>query len=244
MPSIPSFLAGRLVLGTIIAATLGTIGYWAAPGLTSESKLQLIPPGGTYEQGDTFDITVEVSSGQQVNVFGGEVHFSPELLTVESISYNTSVADLWAEKPWHENGEGVVHFAGGTTYPGGFIGTDELLTITFKSEAAGSDAIALRNVRILLHDGLGTDADVPPSIDRIITIDPPEETSNAEDPEITKSSINVVEELVTDVNGDGQTSFADVSALMFRLGSDNAAADINNDGTVNTADLSILLEAL
>lgn len=216
-----------------------------SPLIGEQTDLHFSPESVTLERGATFYLSLEVTSGQPVNVFSGEVHFDDTLLTVESISYNTSIADLWAEKPWYDEGAGVVHFAGGTTDPGGFIGTGELLTITFRGVATGESAIALTDARVLRYDGLGTDVDLPAPIDSLIMIEDQDLGDQVKlQKEREERSVQVVEQLDLDVNDDGRVSFADVSGFMFDLGTQARRSDFNGDGRVSATDLSILLNAL
>jgi hypothetical protein len=46
---------------------------------------------------------------------------------------------------------------------------------------------------------------------------------------------------VGDVNGDGLVNVFDLSTMLSKWGTNNAAADLNHDGTVNVFDLSSLL---
>lgn len=196
-----------------------------------------------YVIGETFTVDIMVDSRVPTNVFAGEIDFDPSILRVQSIAYNTSIADLWAEKPWYENGAGTINFAGGTTETGGFSGAGKLISITFETLRAAKSALTLHDGHILRHDGLGTDARMRPSIDTIITTE--ETRTRAKITDIPKPVPVVVLEKkpTTDLNGDGVTTIADVSIFMLHLASNDARSDFNENGTVDTADLSILLES-
>jgi hypothetical protein len=99
----------------------------------------------------------------------------------------------------------------------------------------------INNPRILLHDGMGTDAELKPSIDALITVEN-EENLLQQNTDRMVAPITITQEPPdTDLNGDGKQSIADVSIFMIHLASQNMRSDLNGDGTVNTADLSLLL---
>lgn len=238
----PFVHVSRWIVGGVILAVLGLSGSMLIP---PETNMRIEPQLGAYLIGDTFMVDIVVSSETPVNVFKGEVHFDPAVLRIESIDYNTSIADLWAEQPWYENGAGTLSFIGGTTHRGGFIGTGDLITITFKTLHEGPATINIENVRILKHDGLGTDVAVAQPIDAIFTIG---EEELAGQTVLQKSILGptlqvVTEQPTTDLNGDGKQSLADISIFMLDLASQNSRSDFNGDTKISTADLSIILDA-
>ena len=98
------FRHGLLVAGMILAflgvgnSVLNTL----VDTLTVDMHIE--PSSGTRIVGEEFTVSVVVQSNEPVNVFKGDVHFDPDMLYVSSIDYNTSIADLWAKRPWYENG--------------------------------------------------------------------------------------------------------------------------------------------
>ena len=234
-----------VLLGAALVSTIAYLGLVASPfGSVPKVDMRTEPAQVMLNVGDTTSIDIVVESDIPVNVFAGNVHFDPRVLKVASIDYNLSIADLWAELPWYSNGDGVVNFAGGTTKPGGFTGTGSLLTITFKTLAAGNGDITIDDARILLHDGLGTDATLEQPIDTIITIAEPNITHEVLYKEGGGTDLLVLPEPpATDLNNDGKQSIADLSIFMMHLASGNKRSDFNKDGKVTVSDLSILLEA-
>lgn len=234
--------------GNILPLTLlvsGVVGLVAAIGalLLTESTttdMYLETDKQVEIVGDTFTVDVMVMSRIPVNVFAGVVEFDPDLLQVASIDYNTSIADLWAEKPWYENGAGTINFAGGSTMPGGFRGTGSLVRITFETTHGGEAKLTLHEPRILIHDGLGTDASLPASIDTIVSIGTPnlivQTNKKMAAPLILKDAPPS-----TDLNGDNKQTLADVSIFMLHMSTQNPRSDFNQDGTVGIADLSHIL---
>lgn len=244
MPSIP---AGYLLTGAIIAAFLSLGSIVVTPKLQAPlADITISPQTGTFTIGDTFTVDVRVESTVPTNVFSGLISFDSDILVVESIDYNTSLADLWAIEPWYSNGDGTLNFAGGTTRSGGFVGKEKLLSATFRSIGEGEGVLSLGKARVLRHDGLGTDASLSDPIDAVFIVSPQELAEKTVSKE-TSSSGNVrvlSKENSTDLNDDGKTTLADVSIFMLHLSSQNLRSDFNDDGKVGTKDLSILMNAI
>jgi hypothetical protein len=241
---------GTIVYGALFAsaivALLSLVGFLVVPETTEPiADMRIEPAQGHVTVGDTFAVDVVVSAQTPVNVFKGQVNFDHTILRVESIDYNTSIADLWAELPWYENGEGTVNFAGGTTQSGGFQSTGSLITITFRAYALGDTSLRLEGARILEHNGLGTDVVLTRSIDAIFEV---EESIIASQtvaaPEASTVQLAVTPERPsTDLSGDGKQTIADVSIFMLHMLSEDLRYDFNADGTVDAKDLSIIMSA-
>ena len=240
--SVVPLLLGALALMGLMTA-LGVVGI---PGLEKPvASIALEPQSGLLARGDIFTVHIVVSSNIAVNVFGGELDFDQNVLQVQSINYNTSVADLWAEKPWYSNGDGTLNFVGGTTRKGGFVGSENLLTITFKAIGTGAGTLTLRGARILQHDGLGTDAPLSSPIDALFTVENSPANKDVLAPEaMPRSSFTVLSQKPdTDLNGDGKHTLIDTSIFMLHIGQGESRYDFNQDGHVDTKDLSIILNA-
>lgn len=240
--------AGTIVPPTLIASVILSIlavtGMYLLPTDTEETALLLT--SGTYVSapGETFTVKIETTSDIPVNAFKGTITFNEEVLTVASIDYNTSLADLWAEEPWYKNGAGTIEFAGGTTRPGGFTGTDTLLTVTFKALNPGNGNLVLSNTLILMHDGQGTEAVLTNYIDTLFTVSAKEPEQIITHEAKSAAEVIVLNELPTpDLTNDGKVNTADLSIFLLLLPTNNPKGDFNGDGKVNTADLSILLDA-
>ena len=150
--AIPITLVGTAIiaLGAILGITLVT------DETLPEALIRIEPRERSLLVGDPLEIRIIVDSSVPVNVFAGELYFTHDVLRVSSIDYNTSIADLWAELPWYSNGDGVVHFGGGTTQQGGFVGSGTLINITFDTVAIGEGVVSLSGPKIFLDARLIT----------------------------------------------------------------------------------------
>ncbi len=241
MPSLFLPLLGA----TVILAFLSFLGLVVVPErVETLVDMRIEPHTAIIEPDHTFIAKIVVSSPFPVNVFSGELSFNPQVLEVESIEYNTSIADLWAEKPWFENGAGTLNFIGGTTRQGGFIGVGELITIHFKAKQEGAGTLAIKDAHVLMHDGLGTFALMKEPIDAVFSVAPSAQDKNL----IIESAIGTHYTVIqkppsTDLNGDGTHSIADISIFMLHLVGDDPRYDFNQDGRVNLKDLGIIMSA-
>lgn len=235
---------GRVLVASLLLGMVGVGGFFGfSSGDNATADMRIVESSTTLTVGDVFTINIVVTAKKPMNVFKGVLVFDSTALTIQSIDYNTSLADLWAEEPWYSNGEGTLNFIGGTTRSGGFIGTEKLLTVTFKTKSVGTTALALQQITILQHDGLGSEAVVDTPIDTIFTVQ--ERLSQSEiiiDPtNKTGQPLRILPtNLSTDLNNDGKQSITDVSIFMRHLTTQDLRSDFNQDGRVNLQDLSIL----
>lgn len=240
----PAIYTIRVVLlGTAALVATAITALSIAPRMPTTVAMQLSPEIATIAVGDTTDISVVVESPVAVNAFSGEVVFDSNVFEVASISYNTSIANLWVEEPWYNRSDNSVYFAGGTTAPGGFTGRGALLTISLRALQPGDVEVALEDIRILLHDGLGTDAEIQEPLDSVFTATGTSSVRYVPPSEPT-SALTVRTQLPDpDLNGDGMINFLDISILLTRLGSSDERYDLNGDGAVNTRDFQMIQAA-
>jgi hypothetical protein len=239
--SLPLGLVTLVATGLAAATILSLIAY---PPPTTPVSLRIEPVAQTLVQGETFTIRIIVAATEPVNAFTGELVFSNETLEVVAIDYNTTVADLWVEEPWYNRADNTLYFAGGTTKPGGFIGTDTLLSITLAAKRVGTASLALKKAQVLQHNGLGTEAPLTLSVDALFTTTELAVQTNKLSPfPITKTYTIIPTPPNFDLTGDGVVTFADVSIFLLHLGSSDLRYDFNRDGSVTTEDLTLLLTA-
>jgi len=232
-------MAYLLSFRTILIA-LGILGGSLAASVvltdTPQASIYLVPDTSFVEVGDKVTIAVMVQSNMSVNAFTSELVFDPEFFQVTSISYNTSIANLWVEEPWYNRANNSVYFAGGTTITDGFIGTGELLRTTLHAKKAGNTAVILRNTRVLAHDGLGRDVSLKTPLDTLFSIDTTPFAAPLEETGV--STIAVISDVPPlDANDDGVVDFKDIGTLLTALGSKKDKYDYNRDGTVNWSDV-------
>jgi hypothetical protein len=107
------------------------------------------------------------TEGEIINALEGEILFPEELLELVEIRDGDSIINLWVERPSIEL-TGKVIFSG--IIPTGFTGVlspyyegygpGKIFSLIFVSKKEGQGTVVLENGKVLLHDGLGTPANV------------------------------------------------------------------------------------
>jgi hypothetical protein len=231
-------LSMRMVVALVVAITstfVATVVLNDRPG----AELELSPNLATIAMNETFTVSVMARSSVPANAFTGEIVFDTNRLTVESIDYNTSIANLWVKEPWYNRADNSIYFAGGTTAPGGFSGRGELLRVTLRATQPGDTTLSLRNVRVMAHDGLGTDLPIGEPLDALFTVDTTPYTLPSPEAEEDKFVTVVPLQPNLDLNDDGERNFQDISVLLLNIGRSVPAYDFTGDGQVTWSDVRV-----
>lgn len=150
MFSLTHTLIHKLIIATIIG-----FGFFALVSPTLAADLLMTPATGNYSVGQTFTVTVVVApAGASVNAVEAGLKFNPAVLSVVSFS-KAPTFSLWTTEPTFSNTAGTFTFGGGSPAP--FTAQSNLLTITFRTLAAGSGSLTVANASVLAADGRGTD---------------------------------------------------------------------------------------
>ena len=121
------------------------------------ASLYFSPSTGAYTIGQTFNVSVYVSSTEQpMNAADGVISFSKDKLEVVSLSKLGSMINLWVQEPRFSNGDGTVNFEGIVLNPGFTGGAGKILTIAFKARGFGNAALGFASASVLANDGNGT----------------------------------------------------------------------------------------
>lgn len=125
------------------------------PIAVDAATLSLNPGTGVYRAGDTFTASVVVNTrSKAINAAEGTLSFNPQELSVVGITKG-SIFSLWAVDPTFSNSAGTITFGGGS--PTGYTGSNGVvLSITFRTTAAGSPRVSFTKGSVLAADGRGT----------------------------------------------------------------------------------------
>ncbi|MFA4937367.1 MAG: cohesin domain-containing protein [Patescibacteria group bacterium] len=127
------------------------------PKLASAATLNLSPSSVGIKTGSTFNITVSVSSSDQaMNAASGAISFPIDKLEVTSVSKSSSIISLWVQEPSFNNSSGGILFEGIVLNPGYKGAGGRLISISFKTKAAGTADITFSSGSVLANDGKGT----------------------------------------------------------------------------------------
>jgi hypothetical protein len=123
------------------------------------ATLSFGPSSGMFIIDTTFDVSVFLDTqGEEVNTIEVYLKFPTDKLQLVFPSVGQSIIDIWFTPPKFNNQTGVVELRGGI--PGGVNVTKGLVTkLTFRARGVGLAPLKfLEDSRVLLNDGLGTDA--------------------------------------------------------------------------------------
>jgi hypothetical protein len=107
--------------------------------------------------GRFFETGIIIDSGEQsINAVEGKIYFPNNLLEFVNTKENNSIISFWIEKPKLIGN--YIKFSG--IVPGGYIGQANLFELIFKTKQSGQGNIHAQDLKILLNDGLGTEASI------------------------------------------------------------------------------------
>ena len=111
----------------------------------------------SFRVGDVVSVLVLIDTeSQTLNAVEAEIIFPSDILEFVTVNDAGSVISLWVKKPTFD-GVDSVSLSGIT--PGGFSSqTTELLELKFRAVKAGQGMVVSDQVKLLIHDGLGTEA--------------------------------------------------------------------------------------
>lgn len=150
------------------------------------ASLYFSPSSDTYNVGESFPVSVYVSSADQaMNAASGIISFPQDKLEVTSLSKSGSIFTFWVQEPVFSNSAGTVTFEGIVLNPGFTGSTGKIITVNFEAKAAGSVPLTFSSGSVLANDGKGTNILVSMGAAayalaaKIITPLPPGETPTA-----------------------------------------------------------------
>jgi len=121
------------------------------------ATLFLSPANGSYSVGQTFSVSVYVSSSDQaMNAVSVNISFPSNLLQVVSLSKTNSIITNWVQEPSFSNTSGTINLEGIVLNPGYQGNSGRIITITFKAKSAGTAEVVFTSSSVLANDGLGT----------------------------------------------------------------------------------------
>jgi hypothetical protein len=188
-------------------------------------EMCIIPDDNRFvEVGETVTLHVIANADTPINVIGGTIHIPTDFVTLDTISREDSIIDLWTEEPVLGDDQ-ILRFAGGVVNKTGFLGEGKVITLVLHPTQEGEATIAFADTHMLAHDGTGM------------------EVTCANNPIIL--SIRPATYPSPDVNGDKQVNIFDfgiVSARLFMTY--ERPYDLNLDGLITMSDLGILISNL
>jgi hypothetical protein len=200
---------------------------------TQSSYIRLESSETSIEAGENFTLHVYAQAHVPINAVDITLSFDKNSVEVVQVDRGQSVLTIWTEDPIVRSNKVILR---GGTYRKGFIGEHEIASIDLRALSTGLGTFEAKDVVLLAGDGSGTPVTVSESLDSSVSFFVYDE--NTEPSEI---AVHVKVKIVTDINGDGKVTLADISAFMGAWGSKKATYDFNSDGKMTFRDFSIIL---
>lgn len=195
--------------------------------------------------GDTFDVDVNVNARTPINALGATIVFPPETIEILGISKKRSFFDLWTEETVIKEAAGQIHFSGGTTHPGGMIGTGTVITLSIRAKQPGEAQLTVSELQVLAHDGRGTQLDANARTFTYDIEEAPAGAASASPQGSTWAPAAGPAAPSADFDGNGRITLVDVSILTVRLLLPyDTRYDLDTNGSVGLSDLSILFSQM
>jgi hypothetical protein len=148
-----SFKEKEILYACLLAFVLIFFGV----SIVNAATLYLSPSSGSYAVGQSFGVSVYVSSADQaMNAASGLISFPPDKLEVASLSKTGSIFSLWVQEPTFSNSVGTVTFEGIVLNPGFTGSAGKIITVNFKAKTAGNVILTFSSGSVLANDGKGT----------------------------------------------------------------------------------------
>jgi hypothetical protein len=132
-----------------------------ASKLLAHVSVSLSPRSGSFEEDSTFQVPIFINTeNRSINGIEVRVNFDKNKLSIINPTGGTSIIGVWVEPPSFDNTRGTASYVGvvpnGITTESGLVGT-----ITFRAISIGNAVVSIASSsKILLNDGLGTEAQV------------------------------------------------------------------------------------
>jgi hypothetical protein len=135
------------------------------------AQLYFSPKTGTFQPGETISVELRVDNqGECINAADISIGFSKDQVEIVDISRGDSIFSIWITPPVVRQEFGLINMVGGI--PGGYCGripgdpsvTNVIATVimrfknSIKTLPVSTKLTLLKTTRVILHDGLGTDA--------------------------------------------------------------------------------------
>ncbi len=107
-----------------------------------------------------FEVKVFIdTAGENINTIEGNIFFPTQLLELKELKESNSIIIFWVEAP-KALPAGKISFSGIT--PGGYQGNrGQVLSFIFQTKATGEGILQVRDSKVYLNDGLGTQKELP-----------------------------------------------------------------------------------
>lgn len=214
----------------------------SAQAILSDTDTYIIvePSTNSLRAGKAFYLDVYVHTEAEINAVDLELEFPSDRMKVTGIDTGESVITLWTDEPYIEGN--TVYMRGGT-FRRGFQGEHLIATINAEALESGIAEVTVTDYMLLAGDGSGTKIEVDETDESSATIYIANQDGSLPPSALGVSSLEarVSIQIITDIDGDGDVSLADVSRFMAAWRDKNVIFDFNGDGRMTFRDFGIIL---
>lgn len=209
----------------------------AALTSSQATTVRFVSSQAVVEAGDRFSLQVMVDATKPVNAVDVAIALPEDLVEVISLDTGESVITIWTEEPSYDNG--IVYLRGGT-FRKGFVGTHQIVTIELEAKRTGVATVALDDMELYAGDGSGEEVAIATEeVSTQVTIGNAGSLLTNEMGDRLTGEATL--QIVTDIDGDGEVSLADVTAFMGAWHNRDRTYDFNGDGKMTFQDFAIIL---
>jgi hypothetical protein len=206
----------------------------------NQSFIHIETSDTSVREGDFFQIDVYISAHTPVNAVDVVLDFPKDQVDITGIDVGESVITLWTTEPYIENNTVVLR---GGTFRRGFLGDHLIATINAQAKTSGLATFEVSDIMLLAGDGTGSEVSVSESGEEstqllIASEDGTFVTANTDGSGIEG---DITLRIVTDIDGDGTVSLADISRFMGAWSSKTEVFDFSGDGRMTFRDFAIIL---
>jgi len=207
---------------------------------TNKSFIHIESSVSSVRAGQIFSIDVFVTAHVPVNAVNISLDFPKDQVQITGIDTGESVITLWTQQPYIENNTVVLS---GGTFRRGFIGTHRIAKVNARAIESGLAQFNISDVTLLAGDGTGTSVKVSKTDADSATLYVlgKDEASPAASEEGVGLEGTISVFIITDIDGDGKVTLADISRFMAAWSSKSTIFDFNNDGKMTFIDFGIIL---
>lgn len=204
-------------------STTFTVSVQAA---TSETDAQIVVESKTAVAGETVSVTIVVKNNPGIASLKLRVAYDP-MLTLTGVTYNMSIGGQFQQPQKLESPVTLNWFNGTADSEGDWIFATLTFAVSDSAEGGSSAGVSVTYNPDDVYDI--TETNIPFAI--------------------VNGSVEIIDYLPGDINGDGVVNNKDVTRLFQYLSDwdvsvNEAALDVNGDGTVNNKDLTRLFQYL
>ena len=196
----------------------------------NESYIRIASDTKSVQAGERFTVSVFAGAHISVNAVDISLAFPDDLVSVTGIDTGESVISLWTRDPYVEGNQVIMQ---GGTFRRGFIGEHLIAKINFKATGDGVANFTIDALQLVAGDGSGDPVQVTRSDGESLIVVLQNEDGNL------NADVGVT--FVTDIDGNGNVSLADVQTFMQAWQRREYVYDFNQDNRMNFTDFAIIL---